>query len=1114
MEANDLETFGDVGPLSSEWEQAHKERAGKFEEERHAPFDATAYSFFGTDDGSGLGELELGGDEDACEEAAPLDVEPEDADAPSMDEEEKRELVRVMQEMALSARHGGKPRPGAPPPSQQPLQPHATLSRSPFPPAPSGAPSKDALLPSAPPYPLSSAPQASQSPYGRQPPQAESSLPPYMTRIQPESSHLAPRSVPAQGMGLQRVGGAALLSDLESALLGGKELPPPQPAPSVAGLLQLQPPSQQPFAAGQGRPGMGPGGMQVPPGMRSVQLGGGGFPPPPDQARMMGGPPGGPQHQLFMATLQQQAQQAQQAMQQLLQQQQQQRRQAAMAQGALPAMAQQQQQQQQQQQLLAQRQAMRQPGQGPQAQMYNPQMMMQWQHQQQQQQQQGQAPQQGRQPVPVSPEQPPPPGTSTCSVLGPPPMGPPLVPGMPPPAMPMHAHGGLYGGPAPPPSVPMELLQRPPPPHQQAAVPSQPHGAGAAPSRVAPASAAGSAPQRTWQQMEDASTWRGEQPSVQFPHHNAGTGPGGHPLLGSGLVGPGPSHGGSYPPSQSHQDRPHAPYGSYGGMGGGYQRQQQHHHAQGPRPRSGEFMSLDEVLAIVRIQWSATHGTHPYIDDFYYLAWNAARLAGGPKADASNNGQKTAMAAGIPPMEIRRLFVPPAVGGLPKPQGEAGGPSAAGPHQFLQIEGLGRIPYSNIRNPKPLLEIVSMTADGDDKWGAASRGGSSTSSGPPAPSQRRLEMEPMVVARVVIEDGMALILDIDDIDRLLGAPGAPPPGSPVHRVLSQRRDALVEDLAALLHLPEAAGLQSQLTGGTRAAPPAGMSPLEMGTRVFTRLIVPPKGRRLIARYTSLLPSSSPALRYLLVAAACHLQPLFVARAADPETSAVAAACVAGLNRANLNTLALALGAVASSGSASLGAVKSTGSPMQWVVASLPFLTVSSAGAKKAGAAADSHAASFVRTLLVRGGVMVDGAGALAAGGNGSGGAAASPLAGQDANSGGGEAHSREMAEAALVAWRNAFAAFFYLLETALFPLVTLAAAGGGQGQQGGREVCPQLIAGAEGLDNAANVELLRLCHRHALDWHQRERLDMWLDSFSGGHMASQTLDSWSNMAEH
>lgn len=83
-------------------------------------------------------------------------------------------------------------------------------------------------------------------------------------------------------------------------------------------------------------------------------------------------------------------------------------------------------------------------------------------------------------------------------------------------------------------------------------------------------------------------------------------------------------------------------------------------------------MTADEIENIVRIQWAATHGSDPYIDDYYHQAVQA-KLAGG-----TPHG--------------RRHFAPSHPRDMP-----SHARAAAEPHAFLQVDALGRVPYSSIR---------------------------------------------------------------------------------------------------------------------------------------------------------------------------------------------------------------------------------------------------------------------------------------------------------------------------------------------------------------------------------------------------------------------------------
>ena len=172
--------------------------------------------------------------------------------------------------------------------------------------------------------------------------------------------------------------------------------------------------------------------------------------------------------------------------------------------------------------------------------------------------------------------------------------------------------------------------------------------------------------------------------------------------------------------------------------------------------------------------------------------------------------------------------------------GERAGPAVGA--NFVQLEGLGKIPFSNVRRPKPLMDVsaeaaevgVSMTrvqmsgmlgrpllvvafsiprlhspggcqdlrsfhlretkvwtvqAQRQALWclrsfnvfqcvkcGFTQDEGGEAGGGHARAAQRPLEQEPLLAARIMIEDCMNLLLDVEDIDRLCtaGPPGAHP----------------------------------------------------------------------------------------------------------------------------------------------------------------------------------------------------------------------------------------------------------------------------------------------------------------------------------------------------
>ncbi len=186
----------------------------------------------------------------------------------------------------------------------------------------------------------------------------------------------------------------------------------------------------------------------------------------------------------------------------------------------------------------------------------------------------------------------------------------------------------------------------------------------------------------------------------------------------------------------------------------------------GWQPLRSKYMTAEEIENIVRIQWAATHSSDPYIDDYYHQAVQAKHAGGTPHG--------------------RRHFAPSHPRDMPSHTR-----AAAEPHAFLQVDALGRVPFSSIRRPRPLLEVDPAMVDGMGMVGA--NGDVSTDS---MASQRPLEQEPMLAARIAIEDGLCLLLDVDDIDRLLGSQQHPDGGAQLRR----RRQMLLEGLAASLQL--------------------------------------------------------------------------------------------------------------------------------------------------------------------------------------------------------------------------------------------------------------------------------------------------------------------------
>ena len=211
---------------------------------------------------------------------------------------------------------------------------------------------------------------------------------------------------------------------------------------------------------------------------------------------------------------------------------------------------------------------------------------------------------------------------------------------------------------------------------------------------------------------------------------------------------------------------------------------------------SGRCMFKEEIDTILWYQSKPLRQNHPYLEDYYYQAF----------LDKHHNHLNKGTFA---PESVRELA----------PTEKMAAESVA----FVKLEGLGRVAFSNIRRPRPLMEL-SVGSNGDDANTMTTTAGDTK-----APSKhKRLDQEPALAVRVVIEDCMALILDVEDVDRIFVASG----GKNIENEekLKQRRVLLVEGLASSLYLSE----KPQRVGSD-------------SDNVFLRLMAHSKGRVLARR---------------------------------------------------------------------------------------------------------------------------------------------------------------------------------------------------------------------------------------------------------------------------
>lgn len=261
------------------------------------------------------------------------------------------------------------------------------------------------------------------------------------------------------------------------------------------------------------------------------------------------------------------------------------------------------------------------------------------------------------------------------------------------------------------------------------------------------------------------------------------------------------------PPGTS--PRPHHLQGSpnvrAGGPGAGI-------HERSRRRYPARMMTDQEIEKILHIQYAATHQAHPYFEDFYYLAY-LNKMTGGVAVEK------------FAPEKLREITL------------DRGADALA--VKFSDMVGLGRFVLSNIRSPKVLIDVAhdlpKDTAEGEEE--VEKVGG------------RRLEQEPLLAARMMIEDCLSLLLDVEDVDRIFTLKKGQVEDA---QALRQRRMLLIEGIAASFQLPDGAAS-------------GGIDPVNSGSdRVFHRIISLVKGRKLLAKTLKLL---FPPAAFFVTAAA-------------------------------------------------------------------------------------------------------------------------------------------------------------------------------------------------------------------------------------------------------
>lgn len=270
-----------------------------------------------------------------------------------------------------------------------------------------------------------------------------------------------------------------------------------------------------------------------------------------------------------------------------------------------------------------------------------------------------------------------------------------------------------------------------------------------------------------------------------------------------------------------------------------------------------KYMTSDEIESILRMQLAVTHSNDPYVDDYYHQACLA---------------KKSSVA------KLKHAFCPTQIRELP-----ARSRGNAEQHAFLQVDALGRVSFSSIRRPRPLLEVDPPITSGSSDQKI---------------SEKPLEQEPRFAARVTIEDGLCLLLDVEDIDRYLQFNQPQDGGTQLRR----RRQVLLEGLATSLQLVDPLAKNGPKVGHAAK-----------DDLIFLRLVSLPKGRKLLAKYLMLLLPGSEVMRIVCMTVLRHLRFLFGGLPSDPAASEttnnlakVVCQCVRGMD---LGALSACLAAV-------------------------------------------------------------------------------------------------------------------------------------------------------------------------------------------------------------
>ncbi|KAG2325118.1 hypothetical protein Bca4012_039607 [Brassica carinata] len=252
-----------------------------------------------------------------------------------------------------------------------------------------------------------------------------------------------------------------------------------------------------------------------------------------------------------------------------------------------------------------------------------------------------------------------------------------------------------------------------------------------------------------------------------------------------------------------------------------------------------KYMTSEEIESILKMQHSNSHSNDPYVNDYYHQARLAKKSAGGSRA--------------------KPQFYPSHL----KDHHSRSRNSSSDQQPQVHVDALGKVTLPSVCRPRALLEVDSPPSSGGD--GRFNHKG----------SEKHLEQEPLVAARVTIEDAFGVLIDIVDVDRTLQSNRPQDGGAQLRR----KRQILLEGLATSLQLVDPFSKTGRLT--------------TKDDIVFLRIATLPKGRKLLTQYLQLLVPGTETARVVCMAVFRHLRFLFGGLPSDT----IAAETIANLAKA-------------------------------------------------------------------------------------------------------------------------------------------------------------------------------------------------------------------------